>query len=71
MQDEVKDIPNPVEGCPGCRGTAGIYGCPFHSPNGYIRIRDFEAPPEPFTQIFIRCPHCGQNMQFDGKKLNG
>lgn len=23
--------------CDGCNGTAGIYGCPIHSPNIYIR----------------------------------
>jgi len=25
--------------------------------------------PEPFVQLFVRCPHCGKDMQFDGYRL--
>ena len=59
----------PFEGCKGCEGTAGRLGCTIHSPNVYIA-----DPPKPFAQLFLRCPHCGKEMQlvaianYEGKK---
>ena len=55
------EMPIPVEGCPTCQGTGGVYSCPKHSPNVYVA----EAPhsgerrtamkPEPF-QANKSCP---------------
>lgn len=35
------EIPQPVEGCSSCQGTGGVYGCPIHSPNQYIREQQY------------------------------
>ena len=56
-------ILNPIEGCKGCEGTGGVYSCPIHSPNLYVR-----ETPKQFVQIYIRCPWCGKDMQFCGYK---
>ena len=55
---------DPIEGCRGCEGTAGRLGCTIHSPNVYIA-----DPPKPFAQLFLRCPHCGKDMQLDAYAL--
>ena len=54
----------PIEGCRGCEGMAGRLGCTIHSPNVYIA-----DPPKPFAQLFLRCPHCGKDMQLDAYAL--
>jgi len=54
----------PVEGCSGCNGTAGRLGCPKHSPNVYI-----SDTPTPFAHLFLRCPWCAKDIQFDCFKL--
>ena len=57
-------IPQAIDGCEGCQGTSGIYSCPTHSPNFYVKEQ-----PVPFVQLFIKCPHCEQGLQFDGYEL--
>lgn len=54
----------PVEGCKGCESTAGRLGCPTHSPNVYV-----SDIPKPYTQLYLRCPECGQDIQLDCFKL--
>ena len=56
-------MPTGVDGCTGCAGTGGVYGCPIHSPSSYVREK-----PKPFVQLFLKCPCCGQALQFDGYK---
>ena len=61
------EIPQPVEGCPTCNGTGGIYSCPIHSPNPFVREQPEQ--PEPFGKICLRCPWCGKDMEFVGYKV--
>lgn len=58
------EIPTPIKGCPSCQGTGGVYSCPIHSPNLYVR-----EVPKPFVELYLRCPWCGKDMQLDGYKL--
>lgn len=30
------EIPIPIEGCPGCQTTGGVYACRVHSPNPLV-----------------------------------
>ena len=57
-------LPEPVDDCKGCSGTGGIYNCPIHSPNIYAR----KNPIEPFVLMYLRCPWCGKDMEFQGYK---
>ena len=56
-------IAESVEGCTTCQGTGGAYSCPTHSPYGQL-------PEEstPFVQLWVRCPHCLNDLRFDGYK---
>ena len=56
--------PTPTQGCIGYQGTAGRLGCPKHSPNVYIADQ-----PKPFSQIILRCPWCGKDIQMDCFKI--
>ena len=57
------EVPIPIKDCPSCQGTGGIYSCPVHSPNNYIREQ-----PKPFVHVHLRCPWCGKDMEFEGYK---
>jgi len=50
--------PIPIQGCRGCEGTAGVWGCPVHSPNFYVKTPKII----PFT---IMCPYCGKEIELD------
>ena len=54
----------PISGCSGCAGTAGKLGCPKHSPNAHIFTQ-----PQPYAQLYLRCPWCGQDIQLDCFKI--
>jgi hypothetical protein len=54
----------PVQGCSGCSGTAGVWGCPKHSPTAYVR-----EIPSPFVNLHLNCPWCGKGIRFDGFKV--
>ncbi len=47
----------PIQGCRGCESTAGVWGCPIHSPNVYVRDT-YQKP------SIIKCPHCGKDVEF-------
>ena len=53
-----------IDGCTACAGASGIYGCPIHAPNIYET-----EEPQPFVQLWLRCPCCGQDLRFDGFKI--
>ena len=57
------EIPQAVEGCPGCNSSGGIYSCPTHSPGLSVR-RELM----PFTYLSVRCPWCGKDIVFEGYK---
>jgi hypothetical protein len=57
----------PIQGCPSCQGTAGRLGCTKHSPNIYISDQPNQL--QPFVQLFLRCPHCGQDMELKCFKI--
>ena len=55
----------PIQGCRGCESTGGIWSCPIHSPNAYMRTTSY---PQPFVHLLFSCPNCGEEIQFDGYK---
>ncbi len=56
----------PIDGCPGCAGTAGVWGCPTHSPKMYVQ---YQPKINPFAIIHLRCPHCGKDMEMECFKV--
>ncbi|KKL62547.1 hypothetical protein LCGC14_2184130 [marine sediment metagenome] len=53
----------PGADCEGCKTTGGVLSCPTHSPS-YLGWEQ----PKPFVHLYIKCPHCGKGIQFDGLK---